>query len=442
MKQIAYFGRKNHYGLRLYKNRKNRIDCVSGYLSRYINIDKVERRGSSSNIYIDKPYINDKVTPRIKEGYARVYGMQDRAENKRIEATFKNGKISVKLNEPIGELKKVSIYTTYEYGTYYYKNNGLMGDEYVKDRMETTTDVRPKKFDTEIFDDINAIYELEDFELNINFAKTKEVVDGEITHRFAEYGIEDKPNKATGTKITAFICDIDYNVLVRSLYARGHYVKKNVTAQEYKYDYEYIEQCRAKYFYFVIEGTSMKREKTEFRFILDANGELVEPSDDFVPHYEKKLRDNPLLTANAVYHSPEGDIPLYKWVAKNLLTKYKKTRYSLEFEKALTPLYLTRDFKTEAEYRLDRLIRNGDYISITDEFGSWMGGTLGQTLEQSFFDHIKNKYDDEAKANEIKAHPLIYRVMNTNTKVKNDVGFQKCECLEVVDLKEIEEIFI
>lgn len=440
MKQVAYFGRKNHYGLRLYKNRKHKIDCVSGYLSRYTPIDKVERRGSSVNIYLDKPYINDEVTPRIRYGDAGVYGFQDRADNKRLEATYMNGtNFRVKLNEPIVDLKKISIYTTYEYGAYYLKNNGLGGTDYVENRMEATTTVRPKKLDVKNFDDLNALYESEDFELNLDFETTKEVTDGTIPYRGSEYGIGDKPNTATGKMITAFICDIDYSVLVRSLYARGHYIKEDVMKQEYTYDYEYIEQCRAKYFYFVIEGTSIKREKTTFRFCLDANGELVEPPEGFVPHYEKKLRDNPLLTAGAVYHSPDGDIPLYKWVAKNLLTKYKKTRYALEFEKALTPLYLSSDF--DPNNRKDRLIYNGDYISITDEFGDWMGGTLGDRLEQSFFDNIENKYG-EVKANEIKAHPLIYRVMKINTKVQNNVGYQICGCIEVVDLDEIKEIFV
>ena len=50
--------------------------------------------------------------------------------------------------------------------------------------------------------------------------------------------------------------------------------------------------------------------------------------------------------------------------------------------------------------------------------------------------------EETAIKNEFLKHPLIYRVMNTNTKMKNDVGFQKCECLEVINFDEIEEIFI
>lgn len=202
-----------------------------------------------------------------------------------------------------------------------------------------------------------------------------------------------------------------------------------------------LEQCRAQSFYFIVEGKTMRKEKMKFRFTLDKDGNLIEPPAGFNPISELPLAENPFLTADAVYESEEGDIPLYQWVAKNYLTKYKRIRKELEFEKALTPMYLTKEFYTDPQYRLDRPIRNGDYISITDEFGTWMGGTLGATLDQKFFDDITAKYDKE-KAKEIADHPLIYRVMNTNTKIKNDVGYQKCECLEVINLDEIEEIFV
>ncbi len=430
MKQIAYFGRKNHYGLRLYKLRKNKIDCVSGYLSRYININEVARRGSSTNIYI-----NDLKSENVEQKSMK-FTLQDQVKGinyLRWEATYAKGNIKVKTSEPVLSLDKVTVFTTYEYGAYDSDNRQ---DRYPK--LEGTVSERPTEFSLP-YEELEGYYKTARPELNVKFSHTEEIVDGEIPFRGTYVNNEIKnESKLKCSMDSAFICDIEYKTLIRSFFADGQYKRDDSQPIGYYAD-EYIEQCRAKYFYFVIEGTSIKREKTTFRFILDENGELVEPPEDFVPHYEKKLRDNPLLTAGAVYHSPDGDIPLYKWVAKNLLTKYKKTRYSLEFKKALTPLYLSSDF--DPNNRLDRLIDSGDYISITDEYGDWMGGTLGERLEQSFFNGIKDKYG-EAKAKEIAEHPLIYRVMNINTDVTNNVGYQTCGCIEVVDLDEIEEIFV
>ncbi len=429
MKQIAYFGRKNHYGLRLYKLRKNKIDCVSGYLSRYININEVARRGSSTNFYVnDLKSENIELKDKVFEANNVYQGIN----YLRWEATYAKGNIKVKTSEPVLSLDKVTVFTTYEYGAY---DKRTRQDTYSK--LESTVSERPTEFNLP-FAALEEYYKTECSELNIVFSKTKEIVDGEIPFRGMYVNKTENESELQCSMDSAFICNIKYKTLIRSFFADGQYKRDDSQPIGYYVD-EYIEQCRAKYFYFVIEGTSVKREKTTFRFTLDANGELVEPPADFVPHYEKKLRDNPLLTAGAVYHSPDGDIPLYKWAAKNLLTKYKKTRYSLEFEKALTPLYLSSDF--DPNNRLDRLTKNGDYISITDEFGDWMGGTLGERLEQSFFDNITNKYG-EVKALEIANHPLIYRVMKINTKVQNNVGYQICGCIEVVDLDEIEEIFI
>ncbi len=56
MRNIFYFGRKNHYGVRLIKDVKNMCDCVSGYTMRYYNVDTMERLGSSPNILAEKNY--------------------------------------------------------------------------------------------------------------------------------------------------------------------------------------------------------------------------------------------------------------------------------------------------------------------------------------------------------------------------------------------------
>ncbi len=442
MRRIFYFGRKNHYGLRQTKNTKNMCDCVSGYLMRYYNVDTKERLGSSPNIFVEKNYKhkNSVVRTRKNENYIM--------HLRRLECAYQEGSIIMTTNEPligveVDEEGYVSIDDTLRINVEY---NALFH------KAANSTDQYDGKLQLSDEDFPNVDYSSSDPELNISFNSSTIGELKRIPNR-ADYMTSDLFNddvslvqkdlsKIKVTMLTAFKFKIDFTILTKMLYYEVVNTFGTLIPPTLQYKHKTLEKCDAKSFYFVIEGKTMRREKIKFRFTLDSNGNLIEPTADFHPISELKLAENPFLTADAVYQAEGGDIPLYQWVAKNYLTKYKRIRKELEFEKALTPLYLTRDFKTEAEYRLDRPIRNGDYISITDEFGSWMGGTLGDRLEQSFFDYIKNKYNDEAKANEIKAHPLIYRVMNVNTKMKNDVGFQKCECLEVVDLKEIEEIFI
>ncbi len=425
MRNIFYFGRKNHYGVRLIKDVKNMCDCVSGYTMRYYNVDTMERLGSSPNILAEKNYEPNAVILDSNVDSTAI------ALIKRLERTYQKGEIIINLSEPLRDFdtKKVSLKVVTKYNVSF--DNGGTGATY-------SGDLDKQKIGTEFpigkMDLLNATPEL-----NLEFEKSHI---GELDR------IPDRANSMNGKapkdesyitveKITAFKLKVEYKVLTRMLY---YDCSRRSSMIGYTH-VQTLEQCRAQSFYFIVEGKTMRKEKMKFRFTLDKDGNLIEPPAGFNPISELPLAENPFLTADAVYESEEGDIPLYQWVAKNYLTKYKRIRKELEFEKALTPMYLTKEFYTDPEYRLDRPIRNGDYISITDEFGTWMGGTLGATLDQKFFDDITAKYDKE-KAKEIADHPLIYRVMNTNTKIKNDVGYQKCECLEVINLDEIEEIFV
>lgn len=425
MRNIFYFGRKNHYGVRLIKDVKNMCDCVSGYTMRYYNVDTMERLGSSPNISAEKNYEPNAVILDSNVDSTAT------ALIKRLERTYQKGEIIINLSEPLRDFdtKKVSLKVVTKYNVSF--DNGGTGATY-------SGDLDKQKIGTEFpigkMDFLNATPEL-----NLEFEKSHI---GELDR------IPDRANSMNGKapkdesyitveKITAFKLKVEYKVLTRMLY---YDCSRRSSMIGYTH-IQTLEQCRAQSFYFIVEGKTMRKEKMKFRFTLDKDGNLIEPPAGFNPISELPLAENPFLTADAVYESEEGDIPLYQWVAKNYLTKYKRIRKELEFEKALTPMYLTKEFYTDPEYRLDRPIRNGDYISITDEFGTWMGGTLGATLDQKFFDDITAKYDKE-KAKEIADHPLIYRVMNTNTKIKNDVGYQKCECLEVINLDEIEEIFV
>ncbi|MCI8728405.1 MAG: hypothetical protein HFK07_01105 [Clostridia bacterium] len=425
MRNIFYFGRKNHYGVRLIKDVKNMCDCVSGYTMRYYNVDTMERLGSSPNILAEKNYEPNAVILDSNVDSTAI------ALIKRLERTYQKGEIIINLSEPLRDFdtKKVSLKVVTKYNVSF--DNGGTGATY-------SGDLDKQKIGTEFpigkMDFLNATPEL-----NLEFEKSHI---GELDR------IPDRANSMNGKapkdesyitveKITAFKLKVEYKVLTRMLY---YDCSRRSSMIGYTH-VQTLEQCRAQSFYFIVEGKTMRKEKMKFRFTLDKDGNLIEPPAGFNPISELPLAENPFLTADAVYESEEGDIPLYQWVAKNYLTKYKRIRKELEFEKALTPMYLTKEFYTDPEYRLDRPIRNGDYISITDEFGTWMGGTLGATLDQKFFDDITAKYDKE-KAKEIADHPLIYRVMNTNTKIKNDVGYQKCECLEVINLDEIEEIFV
>lgn len=425
MRNIFYFGRKNHYGVRLIKDVKNMCDCVSGYTMRYYNVDTMERLGSSPNILAEKNYEPNAVILDSNVDSTAI------ALIKRLERTYQKGEIIINLSEPLRDFdtKKVSLKVVTKYNVSF--DNGGTGATY-------SGDLDKQKIGTEFpigkMDFLNAMPEL-----NLEFEKSHI---GELDR------IPDRANSMNGKapkdesyitveKITAFKLKVEYKVLTRMLY---YDCSRRSSMIGYTH-VQTLEQCRAQSFYFIVEGKTMRKEKMKFRFTLDKDGNLIEPPAGFNPISELPLAENPFLTADAVYESEEGDIPLYQWVAKNYLTKYKRIRKELEFEKALTPMYLTKEFYTDPQYRLDRPIRNGDYISITDEFGTWMGGTLGATLDQKFFDDITAKYDKE-KAKEIADHPLIYRVMNTNTKIKNDVGYQKCECLEVINLDEIEEIFV
>ncbi len=425
MRNIFYFGRKNHYGVRLIKDVKNMCDCVSGYTMRYYNVDTMERLGSSPNILAEKNYEPNAVILDSNVDSTAI------ALIKRLERTYQKGEIIINLSEPLRDFdtKKVSLKVVTKYNVSF--DNGGTGATY-------SGDLDKQKIGTEFpigkMDFLNATPEL-----NLEFEKSHI---GELDR------IPDRANSMNGKapkdesyitveKITAFKLKVEYKVLTRMLY---YDCSRRSSMIGYTH-VQTLEQCRAQSFYFIVEGKTMRKEKMKFRFTLDKDGNLIEPPAGFNPISELPLAENPFLTADAVYESEEGDIPLYQWVAKNYLTKYKRIRKELEFEKALTPMYLTKEFYTDPQYRLDRPIRNGDYISITDEFGTWMGGTLGATLDQKFFDDITAKYDKE-KAKEIADHPLIYRVMNTNTKIKNDVGYQKCECLEVINLDEIEEIFV
>lgn len=425
MRNIFYFGRKNHYGVRLIKDVKNMCDCVSGYTMRYYNVDTMERLGSSPNILAEKNYEPNAVILDSNVDSTAI------ALIKRLERTYQKGEIIINLSEPLRDFdtKKVSLKVVTKYNVSF--DNDGTGATY-------SGDLDKQKIGTEFpigkMDFLNATPEL-----NLEFEKSHI---GELDR------IPDRANSMNGKapkdesyitveKITAFKLKVEYKVLTRMLY---YDCSRRSSMIGYTH-VQTLEQCRAQSFYFIVEGKTMRKKKMKFRFTLDKDGNLIEPPAGFNPISELPLAENPFLTADAVYESEEGDIPLYQWVAKNYLTKYKRIRKELEFEKALTPMYLTKEFYTDPEYRLDRPIRNGDYISITDEFGTWMGGTLGATLDQKFFDDITAKYDKE-KAKEIADHPLIYRVMNTNTKIKNDVGYQKCECLEVINLDEIEEIFV
>ena len=425
MRNIFYFGRKNHYGVRLIKDVKNMCDCVSGYTMRYYNVDTMERLGSSPNILAEKNYEPNAVILDSNVDSTAI------ALIKRLERTYQKGEIIINLSEPLRDFdtKKVSLKVVTKYNVSF--DNGGTGATY-------SGDLDKQKIGTEFpigkMDFLNATPEL-----NLEFEKSHI---GELDR------IPDRANSMNGKapkdesyitveKITAFKLKVEYKVLTRMLY---YDCSRRSSMIGYTH-VQTLEQCRAQSFYFIVEGKTMRKEKMKFRFTLDKDGNLIEPPAGFNPISELPLAENPFLTADAVYESEEGDIPLYQWVAKNYLTKYKRIRKELEFEKALTPMYLTKEFYTDPQYRLDRPIRNGDYISITDEFGTWMGGTLGATLDLKFFDDITAKYDKE-KAKEIADHPLIYRVMNTNTKIKNDVGYQKCECLEVINLDEIEEIFV
>ena len=425
MRNIFYFGRKNHYGVRLIKDVKNMCDCVSGYTMRYYNVDTMERLGSSPNILAEKNYEPNAVILDSNVDSTAI------ALIKRLERTYQKGEIIINLSEPLRDFdtKKVSLKVVTKYNVSF--DNGGTGATY-------SGDLDKQKIGTEFpigkMDFLNCTPEL-----NLEF---------ENSHKGELDRIPDRANSMNGKapkdesyitveKITAFKLKVEYKVLTRMLY---YDCSRRSSMIGYTH-VQTLEQCRAQSFYFIVEGKTMRKEKMKFRFTLDKDGNLIEPPAGFNPISELPLAENPFLTADAVYESEEGDIPLYQWVAKNYLTKYKRIRKELEFEKALTPMYLTKEFYTDPEYRLDRPIRNGDYISITDEFGTWMGGTLGATLDQKFFDDITAKYDKE-KAKEIADHPLIYRVMNTNTKIKNDVGYQKCECLEVINLDEIEEIFV
>ena len=425
MRNIFYFGRKNHYGVRLIKDVKNMCDCVSGYTMRYYNVDTMERLGSSPNILAEKNYEPNAVILDSNVDSTAI------ALIKRLERTYQKGEIIINLSEPLRDFdtKKVSLKVVTKYNVSF--DNGGTGATY-------SGDLDKQKIGTEFpigkMDFLNATPEL-----NLEFEKSHI---GELDR------IPDRANSMNGKapkdesyitveKITAFKLKVEYKVLTRMLY---YDCSRRSSMIGYTH-VQTLEQCRAQSFYFIVEGKTMRKEKMKFRFTLDKDGNLIEPPAGFNPISELPLAENPFLTADAVYESEEGDIPLYQWVAKNYLTKYKRIRKELEFEKALTPMYLTKEFYTDPQYRLDRPIRNGDYISITDEFGTWMGGTLGATLDQKFFDDITAKYDKE-KAKEIADHPLIYRVMKTNTTIKNDVGYQKCECLEVINLDEIEEIFV
>ncbi|MCX4367823.1 MAG: hypothetical protein OSJ67_07545 [Clostridia bacterium] len=437
MRNVFYFGRKNHYGVRLIKNVKNMCDCVSGYITRHYNVDTIERLGSSPNILADKNNILEKTI--IKK---QTVG-DDLRRVGRLERTYQSGGIIMMLSEPLLGEPTVSLKVVTDY------NASFETGDSSRYQYDGKLELSPAEYNLQ---DLNRFLD-EKRELDLSFNNLTNTELSRIPDRSGYLNsnyyddkteVEKDISEFSATKLTAFKLYIDYKILTKMLYYNFHREPNGMPGIEYDLHGATLEQCRAKSFYFVVEGKTMRKEKTKFRFTLDKDGNLIEPPAGFHPISELPLAENPFLTADAIYRSDEGDIPLYQWVAKNYLTKYKRIRKELEFEKALTPMYLTKEFYTDPEYRLDRPIRNGDYISITDEFGDWMGGTLGDSIEQSFFNGIKDKYDKygEAKAKEIAEHPLIYRVMNTNTKVKNDVGYQKCECLEVINLDEIEEIFV